>query len=277
MEREWQADERPCFLAGTLEKHLRVEKGLKLKELAEKTGISKSALGSYEADEDKEINLGSLIALAKFYEVSVDYLLGRTNIRKHENTPLMDLHLDDNMVDLLTNGRINNRLLCELAGHKDFIKLMADIEIYVDAVASMQVQHLNTYVDVVRHEIMERYRPGESDPYIRVLRAANLDEDKYFGQLVSDDLIQIVQDIRTAHKGDSETAPTNPIAEELKEDIKQVMNFKGSDQERQAILYCKRLGINYKKLTELEFRQLIHILEKSSILKTHGSKRKRRK
>ncbi len=28
--------------------------------------------------------------------------------------------------------RINNRLLCELATHKDFIKFLADIEIYVD-------------------------------------------------------------------------------------------------------------------------------------------------
>ena len=45
------------------------------------------------------------------------------------------------------------------------------------------------------------------------------------------------------------------------------MNFKGSDLERQAILYCKRLGINYSKLSELEFRQLIHILNKSSLLK----------
>jgi transcriptional regulator with XRE-family HTH domain len=40
-------------------KDLRVEKGLKLEELAEKTGISKSALASYENEENrnKEINL----------------------------------------------------------------------------------------------------------------------------------------------------------------------------------------------------------------------------
>ena len=45
-------------------KDLRVEKGLKLEELAEKTGISKSALASYENEENrnKEINHGNLIA-----------------------------------------------------------------------------------------------------------------------------------------------------------------------------------------------------------------------
>ena len=43
-------------------KDLRVEKGLKLEELAEKTGISKSALASYENEENrnKEINHGNL-------------------------------------------------------------------------------------------------------------------------------------------------------------------------------------------------------------------------
>lgn len=258
-------------------KDLRVEKGLKLEELAELTGISKSALGSYENDEYKEINHGNLMILADFYEVSVDYLLCRTENRKHDNTALTDLHLTDEMIDLLISGRINNRLLCELAIHKDFIKLMADAEIYVDGIAAMQVENLNTYVDVVRHEIMERYRPGETDPYIRILQASHLDEDVYFSQLVSGDLIHIIRDIRAAHRGDSETAPVNSVAEELKQDIEEAMNFKGSDQERQAVLYCKRLGINYNKLTESEFWQLIHILEKSSLLKTHSSKRKKRK
>lgn len=45
-------------------KDLRVERGLKLEELAEQTGISKSALGNYEADDFKEINRGSLVKLA---------------------------------------------------------------------------------------------------------------------------------------------------------------------------------------------------------------------
>ena len=36
-------------------KDLRVERGLTLKELAEQTGLSSSALGSYEADDTKDI------------------------------------------------------------------------------------------------------------------------------------------------------------------------------------------------------------------------------
>ena len=98
---------------------LRKDKGLNLEELSELTGISKSALGSYEKEDYKEINHGNLITLADFYEVSVDYLLCRTENREQINTPLTGLHLNDEMVALLKSGRINNRLLCELATHKD--------------------------------------------------------------------------------------------------------------------------------------------------------------
>ena len=52
---------------------LRKDKGLNLEELSKLTGISKSALGSYEKEDYKEINHGNLITLADFYGVSVDY------------------------------------------------------------------------------------------------------------------------------------------------------------------------------------------------------------
>ena len=54
-------------------KDLRVERGLNLEELAQETGISKSALGSCENDDDgnKEINHGSLLKLADA-EIYVD-------------------------------------------------------------------------------------------------------------------------------------------------------------------------------------------------------------
>ena len=209
-------------------KDLRLNKGLKLEELAEQTGISKSALGSYEKDDYKEINHGNLILLADFYGVSLDYLFCRTENRAEINTPLRELHLSDEMVALLKNGRINNRLLCELATHKDFIKFLADIEIYVDGIATMQIQNLNTLVDTVRHEIIERYRPGEDDPHLKVLQAAHISDDEYFSHMVLDDLNLIIRDIRETHKKDSESAPQTTVANELKENLEAVENFKGS-------------------------------------------------
>lgn len=110
---------------------LRKDKGLNLEELSQKTGISKSALASYESDDNKEINHGSLIALADFYEVSIDYLFCRTENREQINTPLSELHLTDEAVELLKSGRINNRLLCEIVTNDKFEQLMTDTEIYI--------------------------------------------------------------------------------------------------------------------------------------------------
>ena len=150
------------------------------------------------------------------------------------------------------------------------------IEIYVDGIATMQIQNLNALVDTVRHEIIERYRPGEDDPHLKVLQAAHISDDEYFSHMVLDDLNLIIRDIREAHKKDSESAPQTTVADELKENLEAVENFKGSRDEKLVVLYCKQLGINYKNLSDEEFRWLIRILKKSKKMGTPISQRKKR-
>ena len=55
-------------------KDLRVERGLTLEQLAEQTHLSKSALGSYEAEDFKDISHYAIIKLAKFYGVTAEFL-----------------------------------------------------------------------------------------------------------------------------------------------------------------------------------------------------------
>ena len=124
-------------------KDLRVERGLTLEQLAEQTHLSKSALGSYEGDKFKDISHYALIELAKFYEVTVDYLLGRSVTKNQPNTDLADLHLSDDM--------------------------MADLEIYVNGAAVKQVQTVNAIVDTMSATIMKQYNPGLTDPQLRQL------------------------------------------------------------------------------------------------------------
>ena len=126
---------------------------------------------------------------------------------------------------------------------------ISDIEIYVDGITTMQIQNLNALVDTVRHEIIERYRPGEDDPHLKVLQAAHISDDEYFSHMVLDDLNLIIRDIREAHKKDSESAPQTTVADKLKENLEAVENFKGSRLEKLAVLYCKqRIKIRFKPL-----------------------------
>ena len=92
-------------------KDLRLERDLKLEQLAEQTGLSKSALSSYESEDFKDISHYALIKLAKFYGVTADYLLGLSETKHRPNAQLEELHLNDEMIELLKSQRIDHTLL----------------------------------------------------------------------------------------------------------------------------------------------------------------------
>ena len=137
-------------------------------------------------------------------------------------------------------------------------------------------QNLNALVDTVRHEIIERYRPGEDDPHLKVLQAAHISDDEYFSHMVLDDLNLIIRDIREAHKKDSESAPQTTVANELKENLEAVENFKGSRDEKLVVLYCEQLGINYKKSVRRRISLADSDSQKSKKMGTPISQRKKR-
>ncbi len=257
-------------------KDLRLDRGLTLEQLAEQIEISKSALGSYESDDFKDISHYALIKLADFYEVSVDYLLERTETKRPPNADLADLRLSDTMIELLKEGKIDTALLCELAEHPDFVKLMADIQIYVEGLAATQIQNLNAWVDVARAEVMEKYQPGEHDKNMYLLQAAHIDEGDYFSSRVHRDIDAIMADLREAHRGKRDGAPVNSLVAEFKKDLDEVANYKGSRLEQLLMIFCKQTKLRYNKLTEEEKQQLIRIMQKSELMKSHISQRGKR-
>ena len=55
---------------------LRERKGISRRVLSELCGLHSNAVSRYESGED-EPTMHSLVAIAEFFEVSVDYLVGR--------------------------------------------------------------------------------------------------------------------------------------------------------------------------------------------------------
>lgn len=197
-------------------KDLRVKRGLKLKDLEAATGLSSSALGSYETEDTKDITHTAIIKLAQFYGVTTDYLLALTETKNHPNAELADLRLSDDMIEVLKAGRVDTALLGELVAHKDFMKLLADIDIYVNRVAAMQIHNLNAWVETVRAKMIETYQPGETDIETYLSDAVLLRERDYFTSRVHEDIDTIMEDIREAHRGRSESGPESSVIAELK-------------------------------------------------------------
>ena len=250
-------------------KDLRVAHNLNLEELAKLTGISKSALGNYENNDYKEINHGNLVTLAQFYNVSTDYLLCLTENKNHPNTDLTNLHLSDDMIDLLLSGSINNRLLCEIATHDKFKELMADTEIFIDGIATKCFNDINDYLEDVRTEIINRHPNIDEDIPLRTLSASQIREEDFFCHITHKTWDTILKDIRKNHEQDIDSIPEDDTALSLQK-IRQIMISSGNNMDKFIEIFCNSFQLKYKRLSEDEKELLRKLFKKSPIIKNSG-------
>lgn len=82
-------------------KELREEKGLSQEKLSREILVGCSTIGMYETDR-RDPNYEITIKIADFFGVSIDYLLGRTNIKNPVNNYFKDLQkkFDETTQDL---------------------------------------------------------------------------------------------------------------------------------------------------------------------------------
>lgn len=253
-------------------KDLRVERGLTLEQLAEQTRLSRSALGKYENEDFKDISPFAIVTLAKFYGVSTDFLLGMTEQKNHPNADLHDLHLSDEAIDILKEGKFNRRLLSEIICHGDFQRFMLDSEIFVDRIADMRINDMNAVLEAVRQMVSMR-KNGDNDLHLRTLELAQVQEEDYFGHVISNDLTAILRDIRESHRGDATTADHPSAALETQKQLQEAMSYEGSADEKKARIFLAQYGIDYDAITMEQFVTLIEILKLSKHMKNPMSQR----
>ena len=73
-------------------KLLRIEKDLKQSELAKILNVTHSNVSKYERGEI-EINFETLVTLCEYFEVSLDYLFGFTDLKKKEDNNIDDAYI----------------------------------------------------------------------------------------------------------------------------------------------------------------------------------------
>ena len=122
-------------------RELRKERGLLQKNIAEVLNITRAAITQYENDyrfPDQQM----LMKIADFYEVTLDYLLGRTDFRDINNpTPIYEFNIKDieesinfilDQEDITLDGETlsyESKLILESSIHNG-IKLARDINQY---------------------------------------------------------------------------------------------------------------------------------------------------
>ena len=97
---------------------LRDESKLKLQAVADATGIPLATVARMESKNSMRVGYQDVATLAKFYDVSADYLFGISDNRQHWNIEIDVLALSDSVIEVL-----NNRLISELLSHAALAKL----------------------------------------------------------------------------------------------------------------------------------------------------------
>lgn len=110
---------------GTRLRALREEKGLTLEQVANSVGTTKVSIGRYEKDE-REPKSEMLNLLADFFDVSVDYLLGRETF-KHLKTPSADNLLTGAGKTITTSNDLSKKEILDI--EKEAQQMIDNLEV----------------------------------------------------------------------------------------------------------------------------------------------------
>ena len=247
---------------------LRKERNLNLEDVAKAVDISPATLSNYENKEYKDISLSLLTKLAKYYQVSLDWLAGLSETREPQNIAVSELCLDDTTLELLKSNKFNNRLLCEIIKHPHFIKLMLHSEIYVDGLATMNIQNINELLNAITMEIIQKYNPDPNDLHLNTLKQSCINEDEYFFHTIHNDLDIILRTIREKHQFDIDSAPIEPTssASEIMKQFLQAMKTTNNPSEAYWRMFCQEMGIKYNSLSEQEHNTMKKVFKKAKKL-----------
>ena len=258
---------------------LRRDHNYKLEEVAAAVNVVPATISKYENKENKEYNIVTLNKLAEFYGVSLEWRVGNTEVRTSSLTEIDDLMLDDETIELLKSGRFNNRLLCEIIKHPDFIKLMTDTEIYVDGIATMQIKNMNDWLDAIRLQIIQQKNPDANDLYLKVLESSHIQEEEYFFHTIHSDWDNIIRTIRENHELAAESAPIErPMSNDKKvQRFLQTLKFKSNPIEEFWRFFCEEMQIPFDHLSANEHKVMKDVFKRSKLLKALPNRKKSKK
>lgn len=244
--------------------------------IAEATGISGSTLSNYENDKITDISSYNLTRLAKFYKVSVDYLLGLKEQKRIEDTPIESLHITDEMIKLLKARKMDNLLLSEIVTHVNFLQFMYDVEAYVEGMTAPLIDDFNAGLELLRQAIYSKYNI-ENDAVLTSLDLGKLEDGILIKEALHKDMDSILDDIREyfKDKGNSFSVDLSDelTLEEKKKITKEAFAYPVGSDEQCAFIFCQTLKINQSKVNKEDFKAFGKVLKKSKFVRSLVSQR----
>ena len=263
---------------------LRYERHITQEELAETINLPATTYSDYEK-EGNPIPHEVIIALAKYYGVSTDFLLALTDNRSSGNADLQSLHLSDSALEFLQNKDTNTRLLSEILSHEAFADLLRDAEVFVDGYFEDGIHAYNSAMNTARIKV-EKAANGKKDAYTEMLNKVCLLQDDYMPQVLAKDFLPIINDIKEAHKKDSSTSDGLFNEENLNRIMETVRNTPGGPVKKFGVLMSEILKIRKtatnmalaeKTAEEPSAENIAELVNHSDLMGSNPRKRKSKK
>ena len=123
-------------------------------ELADKIGISESALSRYLQGKTEMLGDGYIIRIAKLFEVSTDFLLGETDIPDRKNYDIEELGLSADAARNLYTQKVNPKIVSQLLENPRFPQLSSLLASYQNETMAAGIAAMNQNITFVRSLLM---------------------------------------------------------------------------------------------------------------------------
>ena len=195
-------------------------------ELAEKVGLSNSALSRYLQGRTTNLGDGFIIRIAKYFDVSTDFLLGETDIPDRKNYDIAELGLSAETAKLLYTGKVDASVLNQLVEHPRFPQLLLLLARYRDETMIAGINAMNQILTFIRSLTLDQANLHPEDAVavknatqdLKLLATPPVTADT---NTIQNLFMQIVRDIKknAESNANEQQAATAEVLKQLRENL----------------------------------------------------------
>jgi len=247
-------------------------------ELAEKVGLSNSALSRYLQGRTTNLGDGFIIRIAKYFDVSTDFLLGETDIPDRKNYDIAELGLSAETAKLLYTGKVDASVLNQLVEHPRFPQLLLLLARYRDETMIAGINAMNQILTFIRSLTLDQANLHPEDAVavknatqdLKLLATPPVTADT---NTIQNLFMQIVRDIKknAESNANEQQAATAEVLKQLRENLTKdgeavnLSTISAEDLTTAVINTIAAAGIPEEKLSSLgdSFLNLLNNLKDS--------------
>ena len=200
-------------------------------DLAGIIGLSESAFSRYLKGQTEMLGDGYIIKIAKYFQVSTDFLLGETDIPERKNYDIEELGLSAETAKLLYTGKLDSRVLNLLLENPRFPQLLDLLARYQNEFVKYGIAAMNQQLTFINSLLLEQAErvPDSADAAtqlasdLRDIRMPVINADT---TAIQNLFMLIVKDIK--EQGELIAADSNAVTAEVLQRLREELS-KGQD------------------------------------------------